>query len=289
MSRETRTMSYLAATLKAGAFALAALAAIPAFAAEGHGDAPKPHKEHWSFGGPLGHFDKAQLQRGFKVYREVCASCHSMSLISYRNLTEEGGPQFSEGQIRLLAGEAKIQDGPGDDGQMFERPGRLSDRIPGPFPNEQAARAANAGAYPPDFSVLAKARGYERGWPWVILDFATQYQEYGVDYIHALLNGYDQKPPEGAHGQPGLHYNPYFPGGWIAMPKPIADGQVEYTDGTPTTVEQYSRDVSAFMMWTAEPHLEARKRIGFIVFVFLAVFAGLLYFTKKKVWSDVAH
>ncbi len=288
MSGNTRPMTHFATTLKAAAIALVALAATPAFAADAHGT-PKPHKEHWSFGGPLGHFDRAQLQRGFKVYREVCASCHAMSLVSFRNLAEAGGPGFSEGQVGLLAGEYKVQDGPGDDGQMFERPARASDRFPSPFPNEQAARAANGGAYPPDFSVLAKARGYERGWPLVILDFVTQYQEHGVDYIHALLNGYDHPVPEGAHGQPGLHYNPYFPGGWIAMPKPLSDGQVEYTDGTPTTVDQYSRDVSAFMMWAAEPHLEARKRIGFVAFMFLAVFAGLLYFTKKRVWSDVAH
>jgi ubiquinol-cytochrome c reductase cytochrome b/c1 subunit len=273
----SRTLSVIAA------LALTVVTA-PAFAASG----ATPHKEHWSFSGPFGHFDRAQLQRGFKVYREVCSSCHSMELLSFRNLMEPGGPEFSEGQIRLLAAEYQVQDGPGDDGQMFERPGRLSDRFPSPFPNEQAARAANGGAHPPDFSVLAKARSYERGWPWVILDFLTQYQEYGVDYIHALLNGYDHQPPAGHQGQPGLHYNPYFPGGWIAMPKPINDNQVEYTDGTPTTIDQYSRDVSAFMMWAAEPHLETRKQTGFVVVIFLAVFAGLLYFTKKKVWSD-AH
>ena len=261
--------------------------AAPALAAEG---GAVPHKEHWSFSGPFGHYDRAQLQRGFRVYREVCSSCHGMELISFRNLMEPGGPEFSEGQIRMLAAEYQIQDGPGDDGQMFERPGRLSDRWPSPFPNEQAARAANGGAHPPDFSVLAKARSYERGWTnlRVVWDFLTQYQEHGVDYIHALLTGYDHPPPEGKEGQPGLHYNPYFPGGWIAMPKPISDGQVEYTDGTPATVDQYSRDVSAFMMWAAEPHLEARKQMAFIVIIFLAVFAGLLYFTKKKVWND-AH
>jgi len=285
MSGKTRPMRF-ARLLKAAALALAAFAATPALAAEG---GAHPEKQPWSFKGPFGQFDRAQLQRGFKVYREVCASCHGMHLVSFRNLMEEGGPEFSEGQIRLLAAEYQVQDGPDESGEMFERPGRLSDRFPSPFPNEQAARAANGGAYPPDLSLIAKARSYSRGFWLSLLDLVLQYQEHGPDYIHALLTGYDHQPPEGAHGQPGLHYNPYFPGGWIAMPKPISDGQVEYTDGSPATVDQYARDISAFLMWTAEPHLEARKQTGFMVFVFLAVLAGLLYFTKKKVWSDVAH
>jgi len=269
------------------AAAFAILASAPALAASG---GAAPHKEHWSFGGLFGHFDRGQLQRGFKVYREVCASCHGMNLVSFRNLMEPGGPQFSEGQIRLLAAEYQVQDGPGDDGQMFERPGRLSDRWPSPYPNEQAARASNGGAYPPDFSVLAKARSYERGWVngRVIWDLFTQYQEHGADYIHALLLGYTE-PPADAQPQEGLHYNAYFPGNWIAMPKPITDGQVEYTDGAPATLDQYSRDVTAFMMWAAEPHLEARKAMGFKVIIFLLGFAALLYFTKKKVWNDIAH
>lgn len=270
---------------KAAVIALAAMVATPGVAAEaGH----TPEKLRWSFSGPFGNFDRGQLQRGFKVYREVCASCHALSLVSFRNLGESGGPGFTEPQVRVIASEYKVQDGPDDSGEMFERDARLSDRFPKPFPNEQAARTANGGAYPPDFSVLAKARGYERGFPWVFLDFLTQYQEHGVDYIHSLLTGY-QEAPAGAEGQPGLHYNPYFPGGWIAMANPLSEGQVEYPDGSPTTVEQYSRDVTAFMMWAAEPHLEARKRMGFVVMIFLIIFAGLLYFTKKKVWRDVAH
>ncbi len=276
----------LVQAVKAAAVAIAVFAATPSLAAEG---GAHPEKAGWSFSGPLGHFDRGQLQRGFKVYREVCASCHSMSLISFRNLAEEGGPGFSEGQVRQLASEYKVTDGPNEAGEMFERPARLSDRFPAPFPNEQAARVANGGAYPPDFSLLAKARTYSRGVWLSLLDLVLQYQEHGPDYIHALLTGYDHQPPEGSHGQTGLHYNPYFPGGWIAMPKPISEGQVEYPDGSPTTVEQYSRDVSAFMMWAAEPHLETRKRTGLQVMIFLILFAGLLYFTKKKIWSDVAH
>lgn len=286
MSGKIRPMTYLASTLKAAALVLTVFATSPAFAA---GDAEKPTKQDWSFSGPFGTFDRGQLQRGFKVYREVCSSCHALNLVSFRNLMQPGGPEFSEGQVRLLAGEYQIQDGPDDSGEMFDRAGRISDRFPKPFANEKAARAANGGAYPPDLSLMAKARTYSRGFFLSLMDLGLQYQEHGADYLYALMSGYDHPVPEGHEGQPGLHYNPYFPGGWIAMPKPISEGQVEYTDGTPATVDQYARDVTAFMMWTAEPHLEARKRMGFIVFVFLTIFAGLLYFTKKKVWSNVAH
>jgi ubiquinol-cytochrome c reductase cytochrome c1 subunit len=286
MSQRAEPMSKgFVSALRMAAVALAMGFAAPAMAAEA---GLKPTQESWSFAGPFGTFDRAQIQRGFKVYREVCASCHALSLVSFRNLMEPGGPEFSEGQVRTLAAEYKVMDGPDDSGEMFERPARPSDRYPSPFPNEAAARAANGGAYPPDLSVMAKARGYERGFPWVIWDLISQYQEHGVDYIHALLVGYDHEAP-GGEEKAGLHFNPYFSGGWIAMPKPINDGQVEYTDGAPQTVDQYSRDVTAFMMWTAEPHLEARKRIGFQVMIFLAIFAGLLYYTKRKIWSDVAH
>ncbi|OYW34655.1 MAG: cytochrome c1 [Rhizobiales bacterium 12-66-7] len=270
-----------------GAVAAALVFGAPARAAEGGHD-DLPHRESWSFAGPFGSFDQGQLQRGFKVFREVCASCHSANFFYFRNLAQPGGPGFSEAQAKAVASEYQITDGPNDQGEMFQRPGRLSDQWPAPFPNDQAARVANGGALPPDFSVLAKARASHVGFPGFILDAFTQYQEGGVDYIHALLTGYVD-PPEGTKVQPGLHYNKYFPGHQIAMPKPISDGQVEYTDGTPATLDNYSRDVSAFMMWMAEPHLDARKRIGFQVMIFLFVFAGLLYFTKKKVWKDVAH
>ncbi len=287
MSAKTRPMTSVSALLKAAVIAVATFAVTaPALAA---GPAHTPHREDWSWSGPFGHFDRGQLQRGFKVYREVCASCHGIKLVAFRNLMEDGGPEFSEGQIRLLASEYQVQDGPDESGEMFDRPGRLSDRFPSPFPNEQAARAAQGGAYPPDLSLIAKARTYTRGFWLSLLDLVTQYQEHGADYLHAVLVGYGQPVPADAHAQPGLHYNPYFPGGWIAMPNPLSDGQVEYTDGTPATVDQYSRDVTAFLAWTAEPHLEARKQLGFVVFIFLFVFAGLLYFTKKKVWSNVAH
>jgi ubiquinol-cytochrome c reductase cytochrome b/c1 subunit len=242
--------------------------------------------QRWSFAGPFGLYDRAQLQRGFRVYREVCQSCHGLTLLSFRNLAEPGGPEFSRAQAAAVAAEYKIKDGPNDQGEMYERPGRLADRFPAPFPNDQAARLANGGALPPDLSVIAKARTYERGFPWFVFDMVTQYQENGVDYIVALLKGYEPAPA-GFNLPAGASYNKYFPGHSIGMPPPLQDGQVQYTDGTPATLDQYAKDVTAFLMWAAEPHLEARKRLGFQVMIFLVVLAGLLYFTKKKVWSSV--
>ncbi|WP_082767488.1 cytochrome c1 [Bosea sp. PAMC 26642] len=251
-----------------------------------------PPAQSWSFSGPFGKFDRAQLQRGYKVTKEVCANCHSMSLLRFRNLSQPGGPEFSTGQVLALAATYQIKDGPNEQGEMFDRPGRPADAVPAPFPNEQAARAANGGAYPPDMSVLAKARTYERGFPRFIFDIFTQYQEQGPDYIHALLGGYHEKPPEGFPSlQPGQYYNEYMPGHLIAMPKPISDGQVEYPKGpdgkspVPETVDQYGKDVAAFMVWMAEPHLEARKRTGLMWMPFLIILGGLLYYTKKKVWA----
>jgi cytochrome c1 len=247
-----------------------------------------PPKQRWSFAGPFGVYDAQQLQRGFKIYREVCSNCHSLKLLAFRNLADSGGPAFSEGQAATIASSFQVADGPNDQGEMFQRPGKIADHFPPPFPNDQAARNANGGALPPDMSVLAKARSVERGFPWFIFDAFTQYQEDGPDYIHAILNGYEDAPA-GFTLPPGSQYNKYFPGHAIGMPKPLSDGQVEYTDGTPTTVDQYGRDIAAFLMWAAEPTLDARKRLGFQVFVFLIVLAGLLYFTKRRVWYLVKH
>jgi cytochrome c1 len=256
-----------------------------AFAADEQShETPQPPRQKWSFSGPFGHYDKGQLQRGFKVYKEVCAVCHGMKYVAFRNLEALG---YSEGQVKAIAGEYKIPDGPNDQGEMFERDGRPADYFPAPWPNENAARARYNGV-PPDFSLLAKARGYERDFPWFIFDMFTQFQEHGVDYIHALLVGYKEEPPAGVTLPAGSFYNEYFPGHAIAMPPPLSDKRVDYTDGSPNTVDQYAKDVTAFMMWAAEPHLEARKRIGFQVMIFLLVLSGLLYFTKKKVWA-AAH
>ncbi len=268
--------------------AVAALAtAAPAFAAGG--EAPHIDRYQWSFSGPFGSYDRGQLQRGFKVYQEVCASCHGLRLVAFRNLAEDGGPSFSEAQAKAIAAEYTVEDGPNDDGDMYERPAILADRFPSPFPNEQAARASNGGAYPPDFSLLAKARAAHRGFPWFVFDAFTQYQEQGPDYIVSLLMNYVEDP-EGVEVPDGQYYNDSFLAGkFIGMAPPLSDELVEYTDGTPMTTEQYSKDVAAFMMWAAEPHLEERKKIGFRVMVFLIVFAGLLYFTKQTLWRNVDH
>lgn len=259
---------------------------VPACAQEQVPEAT-PEKNRWSFAGPFGKYDRAQLQRGLKVYREVCSVCHGLSMVDFRNLADPDGPGFTTDQAEAIAAEYRIQAGPNDQGEMFERPGRLADHFPSPFPNEEAARA-RYGAVPPDMSVIAKARGYERGFPYWVLDMLLQYQEHGVDYITALMQGYEDNPPAGVTLPPGSFYNKIFPAHIIRMPPPLrTDGQVEYTDGTPATIEQYAKDVSAFLMWAAEPHLMQRKRVGLQVFIFLIVLAGLLYFTKKKVWHAV--
>ena len=255
--------------------------ALPAMAEE----QVAPPKLKWSFGGPFGKYDEAQLQRGFKIYKEVCSACHSIQMLAFRNLADRGGPGFSEAQAAAVAADYKIKD-LDDKGEQVERAGRPADTFPPPFANELAAKAANGGTAPPDMSTLAKARTYQRGFPWFVLDLFTQYQEQGPDYIAALLKGYED-PPKGFQLPEGGHYNKYFPGHNIAMPPPLQAGQVAYDDGAPQTMDQYSQDIAAFLMWSAEPHLVQRKRIGFQVMIFLIVLAGLMYFTKKKVWHEV--
>lgn len=280
------------------AFSIAPLVALGmamggAFAAGGGEGEPEhypihhPKQESWSFSGPFGTYDKGQLQRGLKVYKEVCAACHSMNLVSFRNLEALG---YSPEQVKAFAAEYEVTDGPNADGEMFTRKAIATDHFPPPFPNVNAAAAANNGAAPPDFSLIAKARGVERGFPTFIFDIFTQYAEAGPDYIHALLTGYDEQPPAGMHIPEGTHYNPYFIAGKsLAMAKPLSDDQVTYDDGSPQTVDQYAHDVSAFLMWSAEPHLEERKKIGFRVIIFLVLFAGLVYIAKRSIWSNVKH
>ncbi len=225
-------------------------------------------KTDWSFKGLFGKFDRASLQRGYQVYTEVCASCHSMKYLSYRNLMEEGGPEFSESQAKLIAGSFEIKDGPNADGEMFTRPGKLSDKFVMPYENVKAAQAANGGAYPPDMSVLTKARSG------------------GVDYIYSVLLGYED-PPTGITLDDGVYYNKYMYGNKIKMPKPLSDGLVEYADGTISTEEQMAKDVTTFMMWSAEPHLEARHKMGFKVIIYLIILTILVYFSMKRVWSRI--
>lgn len=275
------------ASLLLGLVLAAAGFGAPARAAE----QPEPPRVAWSFAGAFGTFDRAQIQRGFKIYREVCAACHGLSMVALRTLEQPGGPQFSEAQVKALAADYKVKDGPNDAGEMFERPGRPSDYFPNPFPNPQAAAAANNGKTPPDLSVVAKARTYERGFPRFIFDALPllSYAEQGPDYIHALLTGYAD-PPADFKLPEGGNYNTFFPGHVIAMPKPLNDGQVDYKgpDGqpqVPETIDQYAKDVAAFLMWAAEPHLEARKAMGFEVVIYLLVFAGLVYVVKKRIWA----
>jgi ubiquinol-cytochrome c reductase cytochrome c1 subunit len=252
----------------------------------GHYPVLKPEYVDWSFAGPFGTYDKGQLQRGLKVYTEVCAACHSMDLVAFRTLEHLG---YSEAQVKTFAANYEVEDGPNDDGEMFTRTAIPSDHFPSPFPNEQAAAFANNGAAPPDMSLLAKARGVERGFPNFVIDIFTQYQEAGPDYIHALLTGY-QDAPEGVSIPEGTYFNPYFiSAASLAMAPPLSDGQVTYDDGAPETVDQYSRDVAAFLMWTAEPHLEERKQTGFMVMVFLLIFTALIYLTKKSIFSRIEH
>src|SRR5262249_4040266 len=197
-----------------------------------------------------------------------------------------GGPGFTAAQAAAIAAEYQVPGAPDNQGEVKPRPAGPAHAFPAPFPNHKAARA-RFNAVPTQLSAIAHARGYEPGIPWWVWDMIVQYQEHGVDYIAALLQGYKDKPSEGVTLAPGNFYNEYFPGHGIVMPPPLTDGRVDYTDGSPATVEQYAKDISAFLMWTAEPHLEARKRIGMQVFIFLIVLAGLLYFTKKKVWHAV--
>jgi len=225
-------------------------------------------KTDWSFKGLFGKFDRAALQRGYQVYVEVCASCHSMKYLSYRNLSEEGGPEFSEAAAKAIAASFEVKDGPNADGEMFTRPGKLSDKFVMPYDNVKAAQAANGGAYPPDMSVLVKARGG------------------GVDYIYSLLQGYED-PPSGVTLDDGVYYNKYMYGNKIRMAAPLSDGIVEYGDGTNASVEQMSKDVTTFLMWAAEPHLEARHQMGFKAIVYLIILTILVYFSMKKIWSRV--
>jgi len=221
----------------------------------------------WSFDGPFGKFDRAQLKRGFQVYREVCAACHSIKFVSYRNLSDAGGPEFTEAAVKTIAAESNVTDGPDADGEMFERPAEPKDRVAKPFPNDNAARAANNGAMPPDLSLMTKAR------------------KDGPNYLYSVLTGYDEAPADVVMAD-GMSFNHYFPGQQIAMPQPMSDEQVTYEDGTPATLDQMARDVTAFLTWTAEPKLEDRHRLGFKVMIFLTIFAGLLYATYKRVWRD---
>ena len=241
----------------------AALAPIgAASAAEGL----KPKAHDWSFDGIAGTYDRTALRRGLQVYLEVCTSCHSLNLVAYRHL---GGVGFAAEEIKAIAAEFEVEDGPDEEGEMFSRAARPTDYFPAPFANEQEARAANAGALPPDLSVITKAR------------------KGGANYVHALLTGYREEAPDGFELMEGMSYNDYFPGRQIAMPPPLAEDGVEYADGTKASVEQMSADVTLFLEWAGEPTMEDRKRLGIKVLLFLLVLTAMLYALKRKIWSDL--
>ena len=225
-------------------------------------------KVNWSFKGLTGKFDRASLQRGFQVYKEVCSSCHSMQYLSYRNLGESGGPEFSEAEVKAIAASIEIDDGPDSQGEMFTRPGRPSDKFKSPYPNVNASTAANGGAYPPDMSVLVKAR------------------PGGSNYIYSVLMGYEE-PPAGMILDDGVYYNKYMIGNKIKMSAPLSEDIVEYSDGTNATVDQMAKDVTTFLSWTAEPELEERHKTGVKVIIYLILLTILVYLSMKKIWSRI--
>lgn len=279
-------------TIVLAAFGLAlAMAGAPAFA----DTTQKELKDvHWSFEGPLGKFDQEQLQRGYKVYHDVCSNCHSMNLMTFGDMAAKGAPFYSpkypnpneNPYVKSLAADYKVNTIDDDTGDTVQRPATTSDHFKAPFANEPAARAANGGALPPDMSLLAKAR------------------EGGPAYIYSLVTGY-QNAPAGLKVSPGKYYNPYFPGdlgsawtgdakatpqgGVISMPPPLRDDAVTYDDGVKATTDQEARDVAAFLAWAAEPHQQERKQMGFSVVIYLLIFAGLLYASYKRVWRNIAH
>ena len=225
-------------------------------------------KQDWTFQKFFGKFDRASLQRGYQVYTEVCASCHSMQYLSYRNLAEKGGPEFSVEQAKAIASNFEVVDGPNSDGEMFTRPAKLSDKFVMPYANIEEAKISNGGAYPPDMSVLVKARAG------------------GADYIYSVILGYED-PPEGLELDDGVYYNKYMYGNKIKMPPQLYEDLVTYSDGTPATPEQMAKDVTTFLAWSAKPKLEERHKFGFRVLSYLIILTILVYFSMKKIWSRI--
>jgi ubiquinol-cytochrome c reductase cytochrome c1 subunit len=250
---------------------LAAVAVVLLFlgapAARAQEEAPPLPHEQWSFTGAFGTYDPAALQRGFQVYKEVCSACHPVKHLYFRDLTQLG---YNEDQVKGIAAQYKVTAGPNDQGEMFERPARPSDPIPGPFKNDEAARAANNGGLPPDLSLIVLAR------------------DGGADYVYGILTGFKQAPA-GFPEVPGTYYNEYFSGHHIKMPPPLNADQVKFADGTPATVPQMAHDVAAFLTWASDPTLDERHHMGFKVILFLVVATGVFYAAKRKVWSRVVH
>jgi ubiquinol-cytochrome c reductase cytochrome c1 subunit len=242
--------------------AACAVLAVPAAHAQ---EQKEPQHLDWSFDGPFGTFDRGALQRGYQIYKEVCSTCHAMKHLHYRDLAALG---FNADEIKALASQYQVSDGPNDQGEMYERPARPSDVFKAPFPNDEAARAANNGALPKDLSIIEKSRAG------------------GTDYIYSLLTGYETAP-EGTKVPDGLYYNPYFPGHFIAMPPPLSQGAVNFSDGTPSSLEQMAQDVATFLTCASHPEMEERKGLGLKVMAFLVLFTGLMFAVKRRIWRDV--
>lgn len=302
--RLTGVVGLLAAAGTATGFALWLGASSPATAAGdagGHGETAIQRK-HWSFAGVRGRFDKEQLQRGFQVFQEVCSACHGLKRVYFRNLSEPGGPEFPAEAVKALAASwpNQIFDGPNDQGdiatrrgRIIKRPARLSDPILGPYDNDNQARASQNGALPPDLSIIVKARTVEHHGSVIshvvqmVKDVVNGYQEAGADYLYALMTGY-KEPPAGVKMSPGMNYNVAFPGHQIAMVEPLTDGRVTYqSKAVPATKAQYAEDVTAFLAWTADPRLNDRKSMGWLVMLYLLVTTVLLYLAKRRLWSSV--
>ena len=271
-----------------------------AFAAGGHGS--EIQRQQWPFGGFKGQFDKNQLQRGFLVYKEVCASCHGLKRLNFRNLSEPGGPEFPETAIKKLAADwpyqiPEVNDAgeiAGKGGELLKRPAKPSDPVLGPYANDAAARAVQTGALPPDLSIIAKARSVARDPQWLVHPFLMLgdifrgYQEGGADYLYALLTGYTDAPAD-VKVMDGMYYNSVVPGHQLAMPSPLSEGRLTAKDGymVPPTVDNMARDVTAFLSWSADPSLNQRKRIGWQVMLYLLVTTLLLYLGKRRIWSKL--
>jgi cytochrome c1 len=283
-----RMIACLLAALLAGSIGAAQ-------AAEEGAHGPHIERQKWTFGGLFGRFDHAQLQRGFKVYTEVCARCHGIKRLYFRNLVQPGGPGFPEAGVKsLAANNYQVENVPDEQGKVGKRPANLADAFPPPFPNEQAARYAQNGALPPDLTLMARARSVDTGVPFyrvpdtMLRDILSGYQEGGADYIYAYLRGFAE-PPSDMKMADFMSYNSVFPGHQTAMPNPFiaGDGVFKYDDDTPPTVDNYARDVVAFLSWTADPTLEERKRIGLLVMGYLLITAVLFGFAKRRIWRDV--
>ncbi len=278
MTRKMMALNIKTAVLIGAATIAAAISGLAFASGSGTGDYEMEHK-HWHFNGAFGTYDRAAMQRGYQVYREVCSSCHQLKHLSFRHLGDKGAPFYNEAYknpndnplIKNFAADWQIEDIDSETGDIIERTGIPADAFPAIYPNEAAARAGNGGGLPPDLSIITKARNN------------------GPDYVYNLLTAYDTPMPHDMQMGPGLHYNPVMDGGAIAMAPPLSEDQVEYADGTPATVKQMASDVTEFLAWSADPKMEQRKSAGLMTMLYLTILSILLWLSYKRVWRNVEH